>query len=168
MALDRVNGDKCELQAKVKNQFVFIRDMEQQMMISKEEKQRLSEIIHTSDRKTKALSSQVEDFRIKYEQSEKTRRQVQLELNDNMETVNEITSSRDGLNVIKRKLENSVVTLQTELEECVYEMKNAEEKMKRAMGEGKENGKEPERGNARGNRQGKGRGEGKGGPGRRG
>ena len=135
MALDRVSGDKCELQTKVKNQFLFIRDMEQQMMIAKEEKQRLSEIIHTSDRKVKALSIQVEDFRIKYEQSEKTRRQVQLELNDNKETVNEMISSRDGSNVIKRKLENSVVSLQTELEECVYEMKNAEDKVKRAMGD---------------------------------
>ena len=80
IALDRANADICEFQTKVKNQFVVIRDMEQQIEIAKEEKHRLSEIIHATDRKLNSIAIEVEDSRVKYEQSEKCRRQIHLQL----------------------------------------------------------------------------------------
>ena len=133
VGLDRVSRDNHELQSNLKTKSATIRNMQQQIELEREEKQRAKELQSFIDRKISSLSMEKEEADARWEQADKSTRQAQLEVSEVKEKLHKVTVSRDGLNVIKRNLEGLVASLQTELEECTHELKNLDVKMKRAM-----------------------------------
>ena len=133
ITLDRVSRDNSELQVKLNKQIAVARDMQLKIEEEKEDKERLREEIYASDRKNKILATQLEDCNLKCEQMEKSKRFFELQLKENKEKMSQMSSSKDEVKAEKRKLEGTVASLETELEECSQELRDAENKAKRAM-----------------------------------
>ena len=133
ISLDRVGRDNVELQTKIKNQSTTMREMSQQIHLECDEKQKLKEIVSRDTRTINILRSELEEANSLHFDADKSRRQVSTALEETKDILGEITKARDELIGHKRKLESSVAILETELEECRYELINSEDKTKRFM-----------------------------------
>merc|ERR1712029_302547 len=81
----------------------------------------------------KCLTSDLEDSRAMLEQSDRGRKQLELDLADGKEQAQSLTSQNNALAITKRKLENEMQTLSADLDEMLNETKHSEEKAKKAM-----------------------------------
>ena len=133
IALDRVSRDNSELQVKFKKQFSSAREVQLKLEEAKDEKDRLQGEIQDSNRMVKILSNQLEDKNLKYETLEKEKRCIESELNTKDEKIKHATAIKTELNETKRKLDAKVENLETELEESLQNLKDTENKMKKAL-----------------------------------
>ena len=133
IALDRVSRDNSELQVKFKKQFLLTREVQLKLEEEKDEKDRLQEEIQDSNRMFKIISNQLEDENLKYEKLEKEKRYIESELNTKDEKIKHATAIKEELHETKRKLDAKVENLETELEGSLQELKDTENKMKKAL-----------------------------------
>ena len=133
ISLDRVGRDNVELQTKIKNQSSTMREMSQQINFECDEKQKLKEILSRDTRTINILRKELEDANSLHSDADKSKRQASTALEEAKDILGGITKARDELIGHKRKLESSVAILETELEECRYELINSEDKTKRVM-----------------------------------
>ena len=133
ISLDRVGRDNVELQTKIKNQSSTMREMSQQINLECDEKQKLKEILSRDTRTINILRKELEDANSLHSDADKSKRQASTALEEAKDILGGITKARDELIGHKRKLESSVAILETELEECRYELINSEDKTKRVM-----------------------------------
>merc|ERR1712106_1084974 len=92
-----------------------------------------SEAVGISERKSAALSGEVEESRALIDSAERAKRQIEGEIADSRSAVNEIQSINARDMTAKRSLEGSIHTLQAEIDAMLGAAKNAEEKSKKAM-----------------------------------
>ena len=130
ISLDRVGRDNVELQTKIKSQSNTMREMSQQIHLECDEKQKLKEIVSRDTRTINILRNELEEANSLHFDADKSRRQVSTALEETKDILGEITKARDELIGHKRKLESSVAILETELEECRYELIDSENKTK--------------------------------------
>ncbi|XP_067856233.1 myosin-7-like [Heptranchias perlo] len=91
------------------------------------------EQIAASERHSNLLVAEVQELRAALEQSERSRKLAEQELLEAMERVNLLHSQNTGLINQKKKLENDINLLSTEMDEAIQECRNAEEKAKKAI-----------------------------------
>merc|ERR1712126_681334 len=93
----------------------------------------MGEQLGISERRSNALSNELDESRTLLEQADRGRRQAETELGDAHEQLNELNASNASLTLAKRKLEGELQTLHADLDEMLNEAKNSEEKAKKAM-----------------------------------
>ncbi|XP_072918398.1 myosin-7-like [Hemitrygon akajei] len=91
------------------------------------------EQIAAAERHSNLLVSEVGELRSALEQSDRSRKLAEQELLEATERVNLLHSQNTSLINQKKKLENDINYLSTEVEEAVQECRNAEEKAKKAI-----------------------------------
>ncbi|GCB85713.1 hypothetical protein scyTo_0026429, partial [Scyliorhinus torazame] len=91
------------------------------------------EQIAASERHSNLLVAELEELRAVLEQSERGRKLAEQELLEAVERVNLLHSQNTGLINQKKKLENDINSLSTEVEDAVQECRNAEDKAKKAI-----------------------------------
>ncbi|EHH57730.1 Myosin heavy chain 8 [Macaca fascicularis] len=79
------------------------------------------------------LKAEIEELRATLEQTERSRKIAEQELLDASERVQLLHTQNTSLINTKKKLENDVSQLQSEVEEVIQESRNAEEKAKKAI-----------------------------------
>ena len=85
-----------------------------------------------SERRANFIAGELEEIRNALEQSEKARKSTEMELHDAADRISELTAGNANLNGQKRKLESDMNALQTDLDEAISELKNSEERVKKA------------------------------------
>ncbi|XP_039703594.1 myosin-8 isoform X3 [Pteropus medius] len=93
----------------------------------------LKEQLMMVERRANLLQAEVEELRASLEQTERSRKIAEQELLDASERVQLLHTQNTSLINTKKKLENDVSQLQSEVEEVVQESRNAEEKAKKAI-----------------------------------
>ncbi|XP_015418025.1 PREDICTED: LOW QUALITY PROTEIN: myosin-8 [Myotis davidii] len=93
----------------------------------------LKEQLAMVERRANLLQAEVEELRASLEQTERGRKIAEQELLDASERVQLLHTQNTSLINTKKKLENDVSQLQSEVEEVIQESRNAEEKAKKAI-----------------------------------
>ncbi|XP_014405339.1 PREDICTED: myosin-8 isoform X1 [Myotis brandtii] len=93
----------------------------------------LKEQLAMVERRANLLQAEVEELRATLEQTERGRKIAEQELLDASERVQLLHTQNTSLINTKKKLENDVSQLQSEVEEVIQESRNAEEKAKKAI-----------------------------------
>ena len=115
ISLDHANKSNSDLQKHIKklNQETKVlqdRISEQQRVASEYREQ-----YGIAERRANALHSELEDSRAMLEQSDRGRRQVELDLTDGQEQMQTLSSQNNALGLTRRKLENEMQTLSVSL-----------------------------------------------------
>ena len=79
------------------------------------------------------LSSELEESRLLLDTAERARRSIEAEVADVRDAIGQMTNANSALTVEKRRLEGDVRGMQAELDNLMMQVKNAEEKAKKAM-----------------------------------
>ncbi|CAI5453487.1 unnamed protein product [Caenorhabditis angaria] len=132
IALDHSNKLNVDGQKGMKKLQDTIRDL--QLQLEEEQRSLAESRDHASlaERRSQVLQQEKEDFAVIYEQSERTRRQAELELAETKDTINELSNSNSLLLATRRKVETDLQHLQSEIEDALNEAKTSDDKAKKA------------------------------------
>jgi myosin protein heavy chain/myosin heavy chain 6/7 len=90
-----------------------------------------SEQMCVIERRSNLLTGEIEELRNAVEQAERGRKLAETELNESNERSNLLHTQNTSLINQKRKVETELTQAQGEVEECVSESRNAEDKAKK-------------------------------------
>ena len=146
IALDHANKSNVDAQKNLKRYQDHVRDLQSQ--VEEEQRSTLEAREHASlaERRSQILQQEKEDLAVAYEQvraniyhhckqnfqSERVRRQVELEAVDAKDTAAALAASNASFSANKRKLEGDLQTLQAELQEAIAELKNSDDRARKA------------------------------------
>ncbi|XP_063063309.1 myosin-7-like isoform X2 [Engraulis encrasicolus] len=131
--LSQANRQAAEAQKQLKSLQGHLKDAQIHLDESLRANDDLKENIAIVERRNNLMQAELDELRSALEQTERGRKLAEQELLDVNERVQLLHSQNTGLVNNKKKLENDVNQLQTEVEEAVQECRNAEEKAKKAI-----------------------------------
>ncbi len=107
---------------------------ELQTQVEDEQRQRdeAREAAASAERRANLIVGELEELRTALEQAERARRAAENELNDAADRISELSTHNANLSSQKRQLESTVAAMQADLDEAVAELKNSEERSKKA------------------------------------
>merc|ERR1712042_334146 len=85
------------------------------------------EAYNMSERRCNMLTSELEEMRVALEASDRARKAAEVELHDAAERIQELTGQNAMLAGAKRKLEQDLQAMQTDMDDAITELKNTEE-----------------------------------------
>jgi len=135
VALDHSNRTNSDLQKALKRVEQTVTEL--QVQIEEEQRQRdeAREAAVVAERRANLLLGEIEELRTALEQAERARRAAESELNDAADRISELSTHNANLSSQKRQLESTVAAMQADLDEAVAELKNSEERSKKAAGD---------------------------------
>ena len=133
IALDHANKANSEGSKTVKRYQVNLRDNIQSFEDESRARQEVMEAVGTSERKANALGGEVEESRALLDSSERTKRQLDIELHDARSSVNDMQVINTRAVQERRNAESVCHQLKADIDDLMSQAKNSEEKSKRAM-----------------------------------
>ncbi|XP_048464452.1 myosin heavy chain, cardiac muscle isoform-like [Rhincodon typus] len=133
LQLNHANRQAAESQKLYRNLQVQFKDIQLELDETIRQKDDYKEQIAVAERHSNLLMAELEELRAVLEQSERGRKLAEQELLEATERVNLLHSQNTGLINQKKKLENDINSLSSEVEEAVQECRNAEDKAKKAI-----------------------------------
>ncbi|XP_075435721.1 myosin heavy chain, skeletal muscle, adult-like [Ascaphus truei] len=131
--LNHANRQVAESQKQLKNIQAQLKDEQLHLDELVQANEDLKEHLGLTDRRNLLQQTEIEELRVALEQTEKARKLAELELIDTSERVQLLHTQNTGLINARKKLEIDVTQLQSEVEDAVQELRNAEEKAKKAI-----------------------------------
>merc|ERR1712183_1259825 len=86
-----------------------------------------------AERKANALHDELEESRALLDSADRGKKQCEMELAEARSAVNDMTAINSKAMNEKRQLESAVHTLHAEIDDCLHQAKNSEDKAKKAM-----------------------------------
>ena len=133
IALDHANKANSEGSKSVKRYQMNLRDNIQSFEDESRARQEVMEAVGTSERKANALGGEVEESRALLDSSERTKRQLDIELHDARSSVNDMQVINTRAVQERRNAESVCHQLKADIDDLMSQAKNSEEKSKRAM-----------------------------------
>jgi len=133
ISLDHANKSNSDLQKHIKKLNLETKGLQDRIAEHHRVASEYTEQYGIAERRANALHSELEDSRAMLEQSDRSRRQIELDLADGSEQAQTLSSQNNALALTRRKLENEMQTLSADLDEMLNETKHSEEKAKKAM-----------------------------------
>ncbi|GCC37460.1 hypothetical protein chiPu_0015964 [Chiloscyllium punctatum] len=133
LQLNHANRQAAESQKLLRNLQAQYKDIQLELDETIQQKDDYKEQIAAAERHSNLLVAELEELRAVLEQSERGRKLAEQELLEATERVNLLHSQNTGLINQKKKLENDINSLSSEVEEAVQECRNAEDKAKKAI-----------------------------------
>merc|ERR1719495_540766 len=133
IGLDHANKANSEGLKSIKRYQAQLRETIQAYEEEARARAHVAEQVGIADRKAAALSGEVEESRALLNTSERSIRQLGVEIADARESVNAMTSINSKELADKRSHEGKIHQMQAEIDAMLHAAKNAEEKSKRAM-----------------------------------
>ncbi len=133
IALDHANKANAEGQKAIKRYQGQLRDTIQGYEDEARARQQITEQVGIAERKSNALSGEVEESRALLDSADRAKRQLDAELADARAAVNEMTTINSKAMHEKRNVEGVIHSLHAEIDDMLTQAKNSEEKAKRAM-----------------------------------
>ncbi|ELW53082.1 Myosin-8 [Tupaia chinensis] len=125
----QVEQEKCDIQAALEEAEETQLHLDDALRGQEDLKEQLAIV----ERRDNLMPAEVEELRATLEQTERSRKIAEQELLDASERVQLLHTQNTSLINTKKKLENDVSQLQSEVEEVIQESRNAEEKAKKAI-----------------------------------
>ncbi|KAI0987251.1 hypothetical protein GJ496_003370 [Pomphorhynchus laevis] len=133
VSLDQANRSLVDYQRIMKRQEDQIKEMETMLEDERIRLQQACDAAASAERRALLLGGEVEELRITVEQCDKARRSAEMQLSETVEHVGELSSLNANLASQKSQLENTLSSMQADLDEAVSELKASEENHRRAM-----------------------------------
>jgi predicted nucleic acid-binding Zn-ribbon protein len=102
--------------------------------IEEEQRQRdeAREAAAVAERRANMIVGELEELRTALEQAERARKAAENELNEAADRISEVSTQNANLSSQRRQLESAVAAMQADLDEAVAELKNSEERSRKA------------------------------------
>merc|ERR1711962_815071 len=133
IALDHANKANSEAQKAIKRYQGQLREAECGYEEEQRARQNMAEKVSLADRRANALAGEMEEARSLLDSAERGKRQTEAELAESRNAVNEMTSINSKAATDKRAVEGAVHTMHAEIDDMLQQVKNSEEKAKKAM-----------------------------------
>eukprot|EP00095_Tigriopus_kingsejongensis_P011311 maker-scaffold14_size734282-snap-gene-6.29 protein:Tk11311 transcript:maker-scaffold14_size734282-snap-gene-6.29-mRNA-1 annotation:"myosin heavy muscle isoform x29" len=133
IGLDQANKANVEGQKAVQRYQGHLRTTIQGYEEESRLRQEIQEALGMSERRGNALHGEVEESTCLLHTTERARRQVEAELEENRAAINEMSAINSKAMAEKRAHESTIHALQAEIDDTVRAAKNGEEKAKKAM-----------------------------------
>merc|ERR1712117_481236 len=133
IALDHANKANNEAQKSIKRYQGQFREAECALAEESRVRQEMAEKASLADRRANALAGEMEEARSLLDSAERGKRQAEAELGEARNAVNEMASINSRASGEKRTIEGAVHTMHAEIDDCLHQAKNSEDKAKKAM-----------------------------------
>merc|ERR1712123_6505 len=131
IALDHANKAHAEAKKAMKRTHMQLGDVNAAIEEERKIKNEVLEQLGLTDRKSNAMSGEMEESKALLDAAIRGQRQVEQELIDTREQVSDIAANNTALANAKRKLENDIHQMQADLDNMIASCKNSEEKATR-------------------------------------
>lgn len=133
IALDQANKANSEGQKAIKRYQNNLRDTIQTYEEECRHRQEVMEAVGTAERKANALGGEVEESRSLLDSADRTKHQLDVELQEARNAINDMQIINSKASHDKRNAESIIHTLKADIDDMLAQAKNSEEKAKRAM-----------------------------------
>ncbi len=105
-----------------------------QIQIEREQQQRdeAREAAASAERRANMIAGEIEELHTALEQAERARKAAEIELHDVADRISDLSTQNANLSSQKRQLESTTTAMQADLDEAISELKNSEERAKKA------------------------------------
>jgi len=134
-ALDSSSKSYAELQKANNKLRQLAAEHQSQLEDQERQKAELREAVVAAERKTANLMVEIGEFRSALEQNDRARKAADVDLQDAVDRMNELSSANASLVAHKRKLEGDVAALRAELDDALVEAKNAQDTLIKSYSE---------------------------------
>merc|ERR1712047_43964 len=133
IGLDHANKANSEGLKSVKRYQAQLKETIQLYEDEARSRSQIMEQVGISERKAAALSGELEESKALMDSSERSKRQLEMEIADGRNAVNnmQVINGRDM--TAKRHLESAIHTMHAEIDDLLHQAKNSEDKAKKAM-----------------------------------
>ena len=132
VALDHSNRSNAELQKALKRLQDTVGELQAQVEDEQRQRDEAREAAAAAERRANLIAGELEELRTALDQAERSRRAAEAELNDAADRISELSTQNATISSQKRQLESAVAAMQADLDEAVAELKNTEERAKKA------------------------------------
>ncbi|CAF3451696.1 unnamed protein product [Rotaria socialis] len=132
VALDHANRSNADLQKTLKKIQVTVTELQIQIEDEQRQRDEAREAAAAAERRANLIIGELEELRTALEQAERARKAAETELNEAADRISEISTINANLSSQRRQLESAVAAMQADLDEAVAELKNSEERSKKA------------------------------------
>merc|ERR1712156_345492 len=133
IALDHANKANSEAQKSIKRYQNQLREVEGSLEEEHRQHVAISEKAGLAERKANALHGELEESRALLDSADRGKKQTEMELAEARSAVNDMTAINSKALSEKRHLESACHTLHAEIDDCLHQAKNSEDKAKKAM-----------------------------------
>ena len=106
--------------------------MQTQVEHEQQQRDEAREAAAAAERRANIIAGELEELRTAWEQAERARKAAEGELHEAADRISEISTHNATLSSQRRQLESTVAAMQSDLDEAVAELKNVEERSKKA------------------------------------
>ncbi|CAF0933109.1 unnamed protein product [Adineta ricciae] len=135
IALDHANRTNSDLQKALKRLQQTVSEFTAQIEEEQRQRDEAREAAAAAERRANLIVGEIEELRTALDQAERARRAAETELNEAADRISDLSTQNATLSSQKRQLESSIVAMQSDLDEAVAELKNSEERSKKAAGD---------------------------------
>ncbi|CAF1345312.1 unnamed protein product [Rotaria magnacalcarata] len=132
LALDHANHSNADLQKTLKRVQQNVAELQTQVDFEQRQRDEAREAALAIERRAATITSEIEELRAALEQAERSRGAAETELHDAADRISEVSSQNANLASQRRQLESTITAMQSDLDEAVNELKNSEERSKKA------------------------------------
>merc|ERR1719400_956026 len=133
IALDHANRANAEANKSIKRFQGQLRDTESQYEEEARVRKEITESCGLSERRSNALSGELEESRSLLDSADRGKKQAEMELADARQAVNDMTTINSKAGGERRHVESAVHTMHADIDDMLHQAKNSEEKAKKAM-----------------------------------
>merc|ERR1719376_527320 len=132
VSLDHANRANAEAMKQIKKYLGQIKELGASLEEEQRAREEAREAYNMSERRCNMLTSELEEMRVALEASDRAKKAAEVELHDAAEHIQELTGQNAMLAGAKRKLEQDLQAMQADMDDAITELKNTEEKAKKA------------------------------------
>ncbi|CAF3425009.1 unnamed protein product [Rotaria sp. Silwood1] len=132
VALDHANRSNSDLQKTLKKIQITVIELQTQIEDEQRQRDEAREAAAAAERRANLIVGELEELRTALEQAERARKAAENELHEAADRISEISTQNANLSSQRRQLESTVAAMQADLDEAVAELKNSEERSKKA------------------------------------
>merc|ERR1719385_717326 len=133
IALDHANKANAEALKSIKRYQNQLREVEGSWEEEHRQHVAITEKAGLAERKANALHGELEESRALLDSADRGKKQTEMELAEARSAVNDMTAINSKAMSEKRHLESACHTLHAEIDDCLHQAKNSEDKAKKAM-----------------------------------
>merc|ERR1719516_430591 len=127
VSLDHANRANAEAMKQIKKYLGEIKELQTAVEDEQRAREEAREAYNMSERRCNMLTSELEEMRVALEASDRAKKAA--------EGIQELTGQNAMLAGAKRKLEQDLQAMQADMDDAITELKNTEEKAKKAAGD---------------------------------
>ncbi len=135
VALDHANRINTDSQKALKRLQQHLTDLQTQIEHEQQQRDEAREVAASAERRANLITGEIEELRTGLEQAERARKAAENELHDIADRISDLSTQNANLSSQKRQLESTIAAMQSDLDEAVSELKNSEERAKKAGGD---------------------------------